>query len=96
MTAFLKRYSLAKPVGAHQEDVQKQAHVALASSLSMAVATGKARSVDLELASRVAAGGLRPDSLVEALTATFLTQYQAGMGTPAMPPASSKTTLSAS
>ena len=41
-----------------------------------AVSTGSAHEVDLKLAAKVAAGGLRADVLVQAVTSTFLLSWE--------------------
>ena len=75
MIAFLQRYHVdrvAKPKGTVEED----AHFALALALGDAVSNGAARTTDLKLAAMVAAGKLQGLKLVEALTTTFLYNFE--------------------
>ena len=55
-------------------DAEATAHNALTSALSTAVLEGRAKELDLRLAARVAAGGLRGEALVQGLVTTFLLQ----------------------
>ena len=66
----------------HDKDTEAQAHNALCSSLATAVMNGQAKQLDLRLAARVAAGALRTDSLVQALTTTFLMQTREKLSRP--------------
>ena len=63
-------------------DTEAAAHTALTSALSTAVLQGRARALDLELASRVAAGALRGDALVSAFTTSFLMQTKKELARP--------------
>ena len=63
-------------------NTEAQAHAALTEALSGAVMQGRARSLDLQLASRVACGALRGDTLVQALVTSFLMQTQQALARP--------------
>ena len=78
LKAFLKGF-LVQAHLFHSTDDEARAHAALATTLANSVAQGKAHQLDLALAAKVASGQLRQDSLIQALTATFLMQYQAGL-----------------
>ena len=60
----------------HHQDSQAEAHAALAASLSGAIAKGKVYEQDIQLASIVAAGGLRADSLINSMVTSFLSKLQ--------------------
>ncbi|CAE7289607.1 unnamed protein product, partial [Symbiodinium sp. KB8] len=66
------RHNLVQTPLHHKNDTQALAHSALAASLSQAVANGSVRKLDLQLASKVAAGALRMDSLVDSMVTSFL------------------------
>eukprot|EP00439_Symbiodinium_sp_Y106_P050822 s5546_g6.t1 len=53
-------------------DVESSAHSCLVQQLSTAVRDGRCRTTDLELAAKIAAGGLRGDALVQGLVSSFL------------------------
>ena len=71
MQAF-KQHWLPKTDLYHSTDIQAQAHASLVASLGQSVAQGTVRQLDLSLASKIAAGALRCDSLVDGLITTFL------------------------
>ena len=63
----------------HSTDLQACAHASLVSSLGAGIATGKVRSLDLEVASKIATGSLRCDALVDGLVTTFVQTLQGSM-----------------
>ncbi|CAE7395576.1 FEN1, partial [Symbiodinium sp. CCMP2456] len=68
---YLKNYLTTTSLF-HDGDVQMQAHTALSNALASAVQEGKTRQGELDLAARVAAGGLRTDAVIEQLVTSFL------------------------
>ena len=68
---YLKSYLTSSSLY-HDGDVQLQAHTALSNALASAIQDGKTRSLELDLAARVAAGELRTDAVIEQLVTSFL------------------------
>ena len=68
---FLDSY-LVQPHMFCADSSEAAAHGALASSLARGVAQGTVRSLDLQLAAKIAAGQLRQDALLQSITASFL------------------------
>ena len=66
----------------HQGDLQMGAHTALSNALASAVQEGTARTLELDLAARVAAGGLRADAVVEQLVTSFLLRSKTALERP--------------
>ena len=60
----------------HSDDVELEAHRALVHSMTLAVGNGTVREADLCLASKVASGQLRADSLVHGLVMSFLSMHK--------------------
>ncbi|CAE7032538.1 unnamed protein product [Symbiodinium sp. CCMP2592] len=76
MRHLIERFRVTVPVTKSGKRMQKDAETALAATLADAITSGTCREKDVHLASLVATGGLRGDSVVEALTATFLLEFQ--------------------
>ena len=74
--AFMENW-LPKTPDYHSSDMQAQAHASLVTALGEGVARGRVRQLDLKLASQVACGALRSDSLVSSLVTTFLQTLEA-------------------
>ena len=70
---------LMRPQRHHGTSVEAEAYGCLVQGMTDAVASGKAKEFDLVLASRVAAGALRSDVLVESLCTSFLAKLRAGL-----------------
>eukprot|EP00439_Symbiodinium_sp_Y106_P070695 s1368_g12.t1 len=66
----------------HDDDLQMGAHAALSNALASAVQDGTARSLELNLAARVAAGGLRADAVIEQLVTSFLLRSKTALERP--------------
>ena len=80
--ASLKRLMscwLQKPQHYHSHDVEAEAYGTLCMNMTSAIANGSARELDLRLASKVAAGALRHDVVVESLVTSFLMQIKKGL-----------------
>ena len=62
-------------------DVESSAHACLVQQLSGAVRDGHCKDADLQLAARIAAGGLRGDALVQGLVSSFLYTFRTDLET---------------
>ncbi|CAE7458131.1 unnamed protein product [Symbiodinium sp. CCMP2592] len=62
-------------------DVESSAHSCLVQQLSTAVRDGRCRTTDIELAAKIAAGGLRGDALVQGLVTSFLYTFRTDLET---------------
>ncbi|CAE7252030.1 unnamed protein product, partial [Symbiodinium sp. CCMP2456] len=62
-------------------DVESSAHASLVQQLSGAVRDGRCRDADLQLAAKIAAGGLRGDALVQGLVSSFLYTFRSDLET---------------
>ena len=72
---FMDRY-LVRPQFYHSRDMEAHAHSALVAAFTQQVGSGQIQPADLQLASKVAAGDLRVDSLIGGLTSSFLFAYK--------------------
>ena len=63
----------------HPSDTQASARASLVAALGQGVLEGKVRALDLEVASRIAAGALRSDALVDGLVTTFVQTLQSSL-----------------
>ena len=70
---------LTKAPVRHSCDLEAEAHALLSSQLSEAIAAGRARSMDVTLAAKIAAGALQGESLVQSLITSFLMKYKSGL-----------------
>ena len=78
LQAFVQQW-LPKADLYHSCDLQASAHASLVAALGDGVATGKVRSLDLEVASKIATGALRGDALVDGLVTTFVQTLSASL-----------------
>ena len=70
---------LKKPHRAHGTSAEAEAYSSRVRGMTESLTTGRARHFDLMLASRVAAGALRADVLVESLCTSFLAKFESGL-----------------
>ena len=70
---------LRKPHRSHSSSMEAEAYSSLVRGMTESLAGGRAREFDLVLASRVAAGALRSDLLVNSLCVSFLAKFHTGL-----------------
>ena len=78
LSRFFEQW-LKKPHRTHSTDTEAEAYTSLVRDLGAQVLSGKCKDTDLQLASRVAAGALRSDAIVESLVTSFLSKMHCGL-----------------